>query len=108
MAYRWRLIQEIRYGQFGDFMKTWARLDSIMRERGWARSRVLVPTAGLNNEFVAEFEYPDLTTFERENKAFYADSEAFAAFRAGAEFVIQGTSRTELYEDMPLEFFRDE
>jgi hypothetical protein len=106
VAYRWRLIQEIRYGHFGDFMKTWVRVDSLMRERGWVTSRVLVPTAGSNNEFVAEFEYPDLATFERENKAFYGDPEAFAAFRAGADFVIQGTARTELYEDIELEFFR--
>lgn len=108
MAYRLRLIQEIRYGHFGDFMKTWATLDSIMRQRGWVTSRVLVPTAGPSNEFVAEFEYSDLAAYERENRAFYSDPEAFEAFRAGAEFVVQGTARTELYEDLPLEFFRED
>ena len=108
MAYRWRLIQEIRYGHFGDYMKTWAKLDSILRERGWVTSRVLVPTAGPNNQFVAEFEYPDLAVYERENKAFYSDHEAFEAFQAGAEFVVQGTARTELYEDLPLEFFGED
>jgi hypothetical protein len=87
-------------------MKRWARLDSIMRERGWVTARVLVPTAGPNNEFVAEFEYPDLATFERENKAFHGDQEVSGAFRAGAQFVVQGTARTELYEDVPLESFR--
>lgn len=105
MAYRVRLIAEIRYGQFGEYMKTWKKLDSIMRERGWVASRVLVPTAGPNNEVVAEFEYPDLATYERENKAFYADPEVFEAFRAGAEFVIQGSARTELYEDVPMDAF---
>jgi hypothetical protein len=108
VAYRWRLIQEIRYGHFGDYMKGCNRLDSIMRERGWVTPRVLVPTAGPNHEFVAEFEYPDLAVYERENKAFYSDQEAFEAFHAGAEFVVQGTARTELYEDMPLEFFRED
>jgi hypothetical protein len=86
-------------------MKSWNRLDSVMRERGWVAARVLVPTAGPNNEVVAEFEYPDLATYERQNKAFYADAEAFEAFRAGAEFVVQGTARTELYEDVPTEVF---
>ena len=105
MAYRFRIVSEIKYGRFGDYMATWRKLDSIMRERGWIAGRVLVPTAGPNNEVVAEFEYPDLATFERENKAFYTDEAAFAAFRAGAEFVVQGTLRTELYEDVPMDAF---
>ena len=104
MAYRMRLISEVKYGHFGEFMKTWKKLDSIMRDRGWVASRVLVPTAGPNNQVIAEFEYPDLATYERENKAFYADKEAFEAFRAGAEFIVEGTARTELYEDVPLDF----
>jgi hypothetical protein len=104
MAYRLRLIAEVKYGQFGEYLRTWKKLDSIMRDRGWVGSRVLVPTAGPNNEVIAEFEYPDLATYERENKAFYTDEEAFEAFRAGAQFVIQGSARTELYEDVPLDF----
>jgi len=105
MAYRFRLVSEIKYGHFGDYMATWKQLDSIIHERGWSSPRLLVPTAGANNEVVAEFEYPDLATFERENKAFYADRDAFDAFRAGAEFVVQGTSRSELYEDVPMDAF---
>lgn len=104
MAYRFRLIAEVKYGRFGDFMKNWKKLDSIARERGWATSRVLVPTAGPNNEVVAEFEYSDLATYERENKAFYSDEEAFEVFRAGSEFVVQGSARSELYEDVPMDF----
>lgn len=105
MAYRFRLISEVKYGHFGDYMATWKKLDSIMRERAWIAARVLVPTAGPINEVVAEFEYPDLATFERENKAFHADEAAFGAFRAGAEYVVQGTSRSELCEDVPMDAF---
>jgi hypothetical protein len=105
MSYRFRLVSEIKYGYFGDYMATWKQFDAIMRERGLRTARVLVPTAGPNNEVVAEFEYPDLATFERENKAFYSDEAAFSAFRAGSEFVVQGTSRSELYEDVPMEAF---
>lgn len=105
MAYRFRLTCEVQYGHFGEYARAWKRLEEVMRKRGWVTARVLVPTAGPNNEFVAEFEYPDLATFERENKAFYTDAEAFQAFRAGAEFVVQGTARSELYEDVPLEAF---
>ena len=104
MAYRFRLIAEVKYGHFGDYLKTWKKLDAITRDRGRAAARLLVPTAGSNNQIIAEFEYPDLATFERENKECYADEEAFQAFRAGAEFLVQGTARSELYEDVPLDF----
>lgn len=104
MGYRFRLIAEVKYGHFGDYLKTWKKLNAVTRDRGWTPARLLVPTAGSNNEIVAEFEYPDLATFERENNAFYADQEAFEAFRAGAEFVVQGSARSELYEDVPVDF----
>jgi hypothetical protein len=104
MAYRFRLIAQVRYGQFGDYLKTWKKLDAIIRDRGWVTARLLVPTTGRENEIIAEFEYPDLAAFESENKAFYADEEAFQAYRAGAAFVIQGTARSELYEDVPMDF----
>jgi hypothetical protein len=70
MAYRLRLIGVVEYGHFGEYMKSWKKVDDLMQARGWVSSRVLVPTAGPNNEIVAEFEYPDLATFEKENKAF--------------------------------------
>ncbi|HLW94128.1 MAG TPA: hypothetical protein VKS25_02000 [Solirubrobacteraceae bacterium] len=40
-------------------------------------------------------------------EAFYEDEAPFGAFRAGAEYVVQGTSRSELYEDVPMEAFGD-
>ena len=107
MGYRMRQNAEIKYGHFGDYMKTVGKLQAIMRDRGWVDTRVLVPTAGPNNEIVMEFEYPDLATFERENKAFYEDEEAFDAFRSGAEYVVEGSARTELYEDLPPGFGSD-
>jgi hypothetical protein len=68
MSYRFRLVSEIKYGYFGDYMATWKQFDAIMRERELRTARALVPTAGPNNEVVAEFEYPDLATFEREKR----------------------------------------
>ena len=108
MAYKFRLIAEVKYGHFGDYLKTWKKLDAITRDRGWVAARLLVPTAGSANEIIAEFEYPDLATFERENKAFFADQDAFGAWRAGAEFVVQGTSRSELYQDAPMDLPRSD
>jgi hypothetical protein len=104
VAYKFRLIAEVKYGYFGDYLKTWKKLDAIARDRGWAAARLLIPTAGSGNELIAELEYPDLATFERENNAFFADEDALGAWRAGAEFVVQGTVRSELYEDAPVDF----
>jgi hypothetical protein len=104
MAYRLRMISTVKYGQFGAYFGTLKRLVQINDARGWVPIRVLVPTVGTNNEVVFEMEYPDLATLQRENEAFYADSEAFEAFRAGAEFIIDGSSRSELLEDVPTEF----
>lgn len=104
MAYRVRQVATIKYGHFGEYLATVKKLDQITRERGWAPSRVLVPTAGPNNEIIIENEYPDLAAFQRENEAFYADEKAFQAFRSGAEFVVEGSARTELLEDVPMDF----
>jgi|SRR5436305_13113294 len=104
MAYRLRMISSVKYGQFGQYMATVKRLVQINDARGWAPMRVLTPTVGVSNEIVLETEYPDLATLQRENDEFYADREAFEAFRAGAEFIVEGTARSELLEDMPLDF----
>jgi hypothetical protein len=104
MAYRVRQIALIKYGRFGEYLATVKKLEEIIRARGWAPSRILVPTAGQSNEIIIESEYPDLATFQEENVAFYADEAAFQVFRSGAEFVVEGSARTEILEDVPLSF----
>ena len=104
MAYRACLIAEVKYGHFGDYLKTWKRLEAVTRDRGWAAARLLITTTGASNKVIAEFEYPDLATFERQNKEFYADKEAVQAFREGGEFLVQGSAHWELYEDIPTSF----
>jgi len=104
MAYRVRQIATVKYGHFGQYLATVKAVDAICRDRGWAASRVFVPTAGLSNEIIIENDYPDLATFQAENEAFYSDEEAFEAFRAGAAFVVEGSARTELLEDVSMTF----
>ncbi|HUP86376.1 MAG TPA: hypothetical protein VM143_11980 [Acidimicrobiales bacterium] len=65
---------------------------------------MLVPTVGANNVIILENEYPDLASFQAENDAFYQDEEAFEIFRASAEHVVEGSARTELVEDVPVDF----
>jgi hypothetical protein len=102
MAYRVSQVATVKYGHFGDYVKTLKRLVARVEENGWAPMRVLVPTAGPNNEVVLQQWYDDLATFQSENDAFYKDEAAFKAFRDGAKFVVEGSARTEIYEDVML------
>ena len=85
-------------------LATFRTLVSKMGAPGLRPGRALVPTAGRNNEIVWEIEYPDLATYQKENEAFYVASEVFEAFRSGAQYVVQGSSRVEIYEDVPTTF----
>jgi hypothetical protein len=104
MAFRVQQIATVKYGHFGAYLKTVQELERVVEQRGWARTRMLVPTVGANNEIVLENEYPDLATFQAENEAFYADAEAFEIFRSGADHIVEGSARTALYEDVPTSF----
>jgi hypothetical protein len=104
MAYRYRQIVTIKYGHFGEYLATVKKLEAIAEKHGWSPSRVLVPTVGTSNEIIIENEYPDLATFQRENDEFYEDTEAFQTFRDGSQFVVEGSARTVLYEDVPMSF----
>jgi hypothetical protein len=104
MAYRVQQIATVKYGHFGAYLKAMKELDRVCTARGWSPTRVLVPTVGANNVIVLENEYPDLASFQAETDAFYQDEEAFEIFRSSAEHVVEGSARTELYEDVPMDF----
>ena len=67
--FRARFIAEARYGHFADYLKAVEQLNEIARERGWAEATFWVATVGTANELIAEVDYPDLATFEREGEA---------------------------------------
>ncbi|HVB71290.1 MAG TPA: hypothetical protein VND83_07305 [Acidimicrobiales bacterium] len=85
-------------------MKTFKKLEEVCRARGWAESRLLSPVAGVGNEIVIEWEYPDLATFQKEMDSFLADQEAFQLFRAGGQYFVEGSIRNELLEEVPMNF----
>jgi hypothetical protein len=99
--YRFRAHVQVRYGHFKEYLEVWERMNEVGRSRGWATATFWVPTVGTGNEFIAEIEYPDLATFQRESDAFSSDPEAMTLFRSTAELVIEGTARTELFESAP-------
>jgi hypothetical protein len=57
--------------------------------------------AGKANELIAEFEYPDLATFEREAQASSSDAEWMQLIRSTVDLAVQGTARSELLVSAP-------
>ena len=99
--YRFRFSVQVRYGHFKEYLEGWQQLNEISRARGWTEATFWSPTVGTANGFIAEFDYPDLATFQREGDAFYSDGEAMKVFRGTSQYVIEGTGQSELLETAP-------
>ena len=91
----------MRYGRFAEYLKASEQLNEIARRRGWAEATFWVATAGAANELIAEVDYPDLATFEREGDAQSSDAEYMKVIRGTVDFVVQGTGRSELLQTAP-------
>jgi hypothetical protein len=98
---RARYIIQVRYGHFAEYLKALEQLNAIARARGWAEATFLVATAGTANEIIAEIDYPDLATFDREGQEQSSDGEWMNVIRSTVDFVVQGTGRTELLQTAP-------
>ena len=98
---RARFIVQVRYGHFAEYLKSMEQLNEIARARGWAEATFWVATAGTANELIAEVDYPDLATFDREGQAQSADAEWMKIIRSTVDMVVQGTGRSELLQTAP-------
>ncbi len=98
---RARFIVQVRYGHFAGYLEALEQLNEIARARGWAEATFWVATAGTANELIAEVDYPDLATFDREGQGQSSDSEWMKVIRSTAEMVVQGTGRSELLQTAP-------
>ena len=96
---RLRRANTVKDRLFREFLKANEDLNQLCKEHGWATATFLVPVIGGVNEFVAEYEYPDLATFLKENAAQMCDPEFLAIFRASADLVYPQSALTELYQD---------
>jgi hypothetical protein len=101
--YRFRTIAQVKYGHFKEYWEISKKLDQLARERGWTEFTYFSPVAGLGNEVVAEADYPDLATFDKESESFQSDAEAMNLNRSFAEHIVQGSARTELLVTVPDE-----
>jgi hypothetical protein len=99
--YRLRLIAEVKYGHFKEYLELSTKMNELIRERGWTEFAVWSPAVGTANEVIAEADYPDLATFEKEGDAFQSDAEAMKLNRSFAEHTVQGSARSELLVTVP-------
>lgn len=99
--YQLRNTITVRYGQFREYHAAMEQLNEIARQRGWVEAKRFVPVAGVDNQYVCQWEYETLADYERETESFYTDTEAMKVFRSAAEFVTEGTSMSELLESAP-------
>jgi hypothetical protein len=98
---RARFIVQVRYGHFAEYLKAGEQLNEIARQRGWVEATFWVYTAGTANELIAEVDYPDLATFDREGEAQSSDAEWMNVIRSTVDLVVQGTGRSELLQTAP-------
>jgi hypothetical protein len=99
--YRHRIRQQVRYGQFREYMQIAEGLISSREKLGLRRPTLWAPTVGVANEIVWEVDYPDLAAFERENDLFYGDAEAMRQWRDLWQLTVQGTIHDELLQEAP-------
>jgi hypothetical protein len=99
--YRARAIVQVKFGRFKEYAEICEQVNQVARARGWAESTFWVPTTGTVNQVIIETEYPDLAAFQREEAAFYSDSEAMGLIARAVECLVEGSGRTELIEPIP-------
>jgi hypothetical protein len=61
----------------------------------------LAPFSGKANEVVLMSDYADLATYKAELDASYADAEFMKEWRAGSQYVVQGSGTFEVLEPVP-------
>ena len=98
---RYRSTLEVRYGHFAEHLEIMEELAKVVKARGLHAPTYLVPTVGRTNQFIIEIDFPDLATFEAENRKFYGDAEIMKLIRRSAELVVQGSTYDELFEPAP-------
>jgi hypothetical protein len=98
---RSRVIQTVRYGYFREARNAIEELNRVSREKGLAEASCWSPVAGTNNELIIEVEHPTLADFERWQAAFYADPDTMKVWRNAAQYIIEGSGRSELLETAP-------
>ena len=98
VRYRWSC--QILYANYSQFMEIQGQKDAVARARGWQPARYWVATAGSVGDFFLEREYAALSELAAETQAREEDYEFSRLMRASYPFVVQGSIRVELFEEV--------
>jgi hypothetical protein len=86
-------------------MDGWNEAIDAMSELNKVMSRMKLPTAtvwtdtvGVFNQLIAEIDYVDLASYEKANKAFYAEPDVHKQLQRLNHASVQGKGYTELLE----------
>lgn len=100
MAYRFRTLETVRYGHFKEYYENWEKMAKVASDRSWGQPRVIAPVAGNNNEVVYEWDFASLEEMATTQHSWQTDKEMMDLYRIAGGLVIEGSSRSELYEDI--------
>ena len=98
---RTRIIQTIKYGKFREALEELTELNRLCVQKGLPAATFWSPLSGPNNEIIIESECESLAELERQNAAFYSDRDIMKVWRGVAEYIIEGTGRSEVLETAP-------
>ena len=101
VRYRWSC--QIRYDALAEFLDIQGQKSLVAAKRGWVVSRFWMASVGTANEFFLEREYGTLAELAHELTARDADFEFSRLMRASYPLVVQGSIRTELFEEMKVD-----
>lgn len=96
--YKARLTVQVKAGRFKEYLGITEKMNDLARSRGWTEATYLIPTVGTANQIIAEFEYPDLASFEREGDASFADPEMMAIVKDAVDCLVDGSIHSELLQ----------
>ncbi len=100
VRYRWSC--QVKYESLTDFLDIQRQKALVAATRGWVRSRFWMASVGTVNEFFLEREYGTLAELAHELTRRDADFEFSRLMRASYPLVVQGSIRTELFEEMAV------
>jgi hypothetical protein len=92
---------EVLYGHYRDYAECLEELNKLLAERGMKQWQLLSPTSGKDNIIVASCDYSRYEEMKSDQDRFQSDAECMKVFRSGAQFIVQGSSESEILEDVP-------
>ena len=98
MAVEVHVIGRVQLGRFAEFVEAAERWRAFRADRGHAPGRILHGLSGEMNAVRLVFVYPDLNTFQQEEKHNTADPD-YARVAAAMPFV-EGTLAYQIYSEV--------